>query len=100
MKNLATSCIPLENNLENARTSHDTGKTPLINYVIGDNKKKKNFREKTRNTRITWNLVTYTSIVMSERRVSYKSINKFERKKCLFRSFWFDTFQENPSEIE
>ena len=27
-----------ENNLEIARTSHDTKKTPLINYVIGKNK--------------------------------------------------------------
>ena len=37
----------LENNLEIARTSRDTGKTPLINYVIGSNKKKeKIFEEK------------------------------------------------------
>ena len=36
-KNLATLRIPLENNLEIAKTSRDTGKTPLINYVIGNN---------------------------------------------------------------
>ena len=34
-----------ENNLEIARTSHDTKKTPLINYVI-DNKKKEEIFEK------------------------------------------------------
>ena len=40
-KNLATLYIRLENNLEIARTSHDTGKTQLINYVIGNNNNKK-----------------------------------------------------------
>ena len=37
-----------ENNLEIARTSHDTRKTPLINYVIGNNNnnKKKVFEKK------------------------------------------------------
>ena len=55
MKNPAALYIRLENNLEIARTSHDTGKTPLINYVIGNHKKKKNLREKTRITRIHWN---------------------------------------------
>ena len=45
-KNLATLYIRQENNLENARTSRDTGKTPLINYVISNNKKKKKIFEK------------------------------------------------------
>ena len=37
----------MENNLEIARTSHDTKKTLLINYTIGSNKeKKKIFEEK------------------------------------------------------
>ena len=40
-KNLTVLYIRLENNLEIARTSRDTGKTPLINYVIGNNNKKK-----------------------------------------------------------
>ena len=35
-----------ENNLEIARTSCDTRKTPLINYVIGSNKKKEKIFEK------------------------------------------------------
>ena len=35
-----------ENNLEIARTSHDTKKTPLINYVIGNNKNKEEIFEK------------------------------------------------------
>ena len=35
-----------ENNLEIARTSHDTKKTPLINYVIGNNGKKEEIFEK------------------------------------------------------
>ena len=39
----------LENNLEIARTSRGTGKTPLINYLVGNNKKKKNLREKNKN---------------------------------------------------
>ena len=54
MKNLAALYIRLENNIEIARTSRDTGKTPLINYAIGNNKKKKNLREETRITRIHW----------------------------------------------
>ena len=45
-KNLAALYIQLENNLEIARTSRDTGKTPLINYVIGNNKKRKVFEKK------------------------------------------------------
>ena len=45
-KNLATLFIRLENNLEIARTSRDTGKIPLINYVIGSNKKRKIFEKK------------------------------------------------------
>ena len=36
-KNFTAFYIWLENNLEIARTSYDTEKTPLINYVIGDN---------------------------------------------------------------
>ena len=36
-KNLAALYIQLENNVEIARTSRDTGKTPLINYEIDDN---------------------------------------------------------------
>ena len=53
-KNLATLYIRLENNLEIARTSHDTGKTPLINYVIGsNNNKKENLREEARITKIS-----------------------------------------------
>ena len=54
-KNLAALYIRLENNLEIARTSHDTGKTPLINYEIDNNSnKKENFREEARITRIRW----------------------------------------------
>ena len=54
-KNLAALYIRLENNLEIARTSRDTGKTPLTNYVIGNNNiKKKNLREEARITRIRW----------------------------------------------
>ena len=52
MKNLAALYIRLENNLEIARTSCDTEKAPLINYIIGNNEKKKNLREETRITRI------------------------------------------------
>ena len=45
----------MENNVEIARTSRDTGKTPLINYLMdNDNKKGKNLREETRITRIRW----------------------------------------------
>ena len=36
----------VENNLEIARTSHDTKKTPLINYVIDNNKNKQEIFEK------------------------------------------------------
>ena len=39
----------MENNLEIARTSHDTRKTPLINYEIGNNNnnnKRKIFEKK------------------------------------------------------
>ena len=36
----------MENNLEIARTSHETRKTLLINYVIGSNKKKKKIFQK------------------------------------------------------
>ena len=39
-KKLSALYIRLENNLEIASTSRDTGKKPLINYVIGNNKKK------------------------------------------------------------
>ena len=47
--------IRLENNLEIARTSRDIGKTPSINYVIGNNNnKKENLREEARITRIHW----------------------------------------------
>ena len=50
--------IRLENNLEIARTSRDTGKTPLINYVIGNNNnndnKKENLRKEASITRICW----------------------------------------------
>ena len=45
-KNLAALCIRLENNLEIARASRDTGKTPLINYAIGNNNNKKKIFEK------------------------------------------------------
>ena len=57
-KNFATLYIRQENNLEIARTSRDPEKTPLINYIIGNNKKKENFREETRIIKIHWNLVT------------------------------------------
>ena len=40
MKNLAAFYIGLKNNLEIGRTSRDTRKTPLINYLIGSNTKK------------------------------------------------------------
>ena len=33
-------------NVEIARTSHDTGKPPLTNYVIGNDKKKRKIFEK------------------------------------------------------
>ena len=46
MKNLAALNIRLENNLEIARTSRDTGKTPSINYLIGNNKERKIFEKK------------------------------------------------------
>ena len=50
-KNLAALYIQLKNNLEIARTSRDTGKTPLINDVISNNNnKKKNLREEARIT--------------------------------------------------
>ena len=55
-KNLAALYIGLENNLEIVRTSGDTGKTPSINYLIGNNNnnnKKENLRE-ARITRIRW----------------------------------------------
>ena len=45
-KNLAALYIQLENNLEIARTSRDTRKTSLINYVIGSNKKKEKIFKK------------------------------------------------------
>ena len=52
-RNLAALYIRLENNLEIARTSCDTGKTPSINYVIGNsNNKMENLREETRITGI------------------------------------------------
>ena len=46
MKNLAALYRRLENNPETARTSRDTEKTPLINWVIGNNKKTKIFEKK------------------------------------------------------
>ena len=46
MKNLAAFYIQLENNLEIGRTSRDTRKTPLINYVIDSNTKKAKIFEK------------------------------------------------------
>ena len=46
MKKLAALYIRLENNLEIATTSRDTGKTPLINYVIGNNQQKEKIFEK------------------------------------------------------
>ena len=64
MKNLAALYIRLENNPEIARTSRDTGKTPLINYVIGN---QNNLQEETRFTRMRWNLVTSSTIVTSEK---------------------------------
>ena len=52
--------------LEKARTSRDK-KTLLINYVIGNKKKKKyNLPEETRFTRIHENLVMLSIIVTSE----------------------------------
>ena len=83
-KNPATLYIPLKNNLEIARTSRDTGKTPLINYVIVNcNNKNENLREEARITRIRWK-VMWTATVTLERRVSYKFIYKSERKKVFF----------------
>ena len=60
-KNLAVLYERLENNLEIAKTSHNTGNTPLINYVIGsnnnnNNNKKKNLREETKITKIRWKI--------------------------------------------
>ena len=61
-RNLTTLYIPLEKNLEIARTSRDTGKTPLINYIIVNNNNikenyiignnNKNLREETGITRM------------------------------------------------
>ena len=45
-KTLSPYIYTTENNLEIARTSRDTGKTLLINYVIGNNKKKEEIFEK------------------------------------------------------
>ena len=57
-KNLAALYLRLKNNLENARTSRDAEKTPLINYVIGNNNnKKENRREEARVTRIRWKVM-------------------------------------------
>ena len=82
MKNLATFYIRLENDLETARTSHDTGKTPLINYVIGNNKKRKIFKKK--QSLEYAGTGTWSTMMTSERPVSYKSINNCERKKVFF----------------
>ena len=46
VKNLAAFYRRLENNLEIASTPRGTGKPPLINYVIGNNKKIKIFEKK------------------------------------------------------
>ena len=47
MKNLSAALyIRLENDQEIARASRDTGKTPLINFVIDNNKKKRKILEK------------------------------------------------------
>ena len=52
-RNLAALYIQLENILETVRTSRDTGKTPLINDVIGNNNnKKEKLSEEARITRI------------------------------------------------
>ena len=57
-KNLVALYVRLENNLEIARTSSDTGKTPLINYIIGnDNNKMKNLREEARITKTRWKVM-------------------------------------------
>ena len=100
MKNLVAiyTHTLLENNLEIARTSRDTRKTPLINYVIGNNKKK-NLREETRITRIPWK-VTSTTIVTSERRVSYKSIYKPERKDAFFSKTVLQVRATNNSDLQ
>ena len=51
--------IRQENNLEIARTiSRDIEKTPSINSVIGNNKKKRKIFGKKQGTRMHWNLVT------------------------------------------
>ena len=63
-KYIAALYIGRENNVEIARTSRDTEKTPLINFIIVNNKKIKNLQEETRITRIHWNLVTWSTIVM------------------------------------
>ena len=52
-KNLTALYIRLKKNLEIARTSRGTGKAPLTNYVIGNNKSE-NLREEARITRIRW----------------------------------------------
>ena len=71
-----------ENNLENARTSRDTRKTPLVNYVIGNNNNNKgNLRESPENARKPGHV---GMIVTSERYVNYKSIYKIRQKKGLF----------------
>ena len=53
-KNLTALYVRLENNLEIAKTSRDTRKTPLINYIIrnNNNNKKENLREEARIIRI------------------------------------------------
>ena len=102
MKNLAALYIRLENNLEIAGTSRDTGKTPLINYVIGNNKKRKNLREETRITRIHWNLVTSLTIVTSERAVSY-NLSVFidaKEKKVIFRKHFSKFRASDNSDLQ
>ena len=60
--------IRLENNLEIARTSRDTGKTPLMNYGIGNNNKKRKIFEKLQESlEYTGTLVTCSTIVTSEK---------------------------------
>ena len=80
MKNLAALYIRLENNLEIARTSRDTGKTPLINYVIGNNKKRKIFEEKQELPEYTGTSHVTNHCEVRRGCVSYKAINNCERK--------------------
>ena len=101
MKNLATLFIRLENNLEIARTSRDTGKTPLINYVIGNNiKKEEIFEKKQESLEYTGKLSHVVNHCDIRKAVSYKSVYKCERKKVCFRKQFSKFWALDNSELQ